>query len=280
MNNLVEFIKKYFHYLLFIILQIISIILIYNNINYPRFVIAKISKNITTPFNTGWNNFTRHLNLNKENEYLMQQNIKLMRETKNNFIFQQDSLFTVDSINDRSKKIRLYDYTYANVIYNTTNKKHNYLILDKGSNDGITIDMAVLSAQGVVGVVNDVSTNFCTVMSLLHPDTRISAKVMPINQIGTVIWEENNPEYAYLNDIPQHLKVNVGDSVFTSGFSNVFPENILIGIVKEKNSNPKNSFLSIKIKLATKFNNINRVYLVTNLYKQELDSLKSNLKNE
>ncbi len=280
MNNLVEFIKKYFHYLLFIILQITSIILIYNNINYPRFVIAKISKTITTPFNSGWNNLTRHLNLNKENEYLMQQNIKLMRETKNNFIFQQDSLFTVDSINDRSKKIRLYDYTYANVIYNTTNKKHNYLILDKGSNDGITIDMAVLSAQGVVGVVNDVSTNFCTVMSLLHPDTRISAKVMPINQIGTVIWEENNPEYAYLNDIPQHLKVNVGDSVFTSGFSNVFPENILIGIVKEKNSNPKNSFLSIKIKLATKFNNINRVYLVTNLYKQELDSLKSNLKNE
>jgi rod shape-determining protein MreC len=149
MNNLVEFIKKYFHYLLFIILQITSIILIYNNINYPRFVIAKISKTITTPFNSGWNNLTRHLNLNKENEYLMQQNIKLMRETKNNFIFQQDSLFTVDSINDRSKKIRLYDYTFANVIYNTTNKKHNYLILDKGSNDGITIDMLSFQHKGL-----------------------------------------------------------------------------------------------------------------------------------
>ena len=84
----------------------------------------------------------------------------------------------------------------------------------------------------------------------------------------------------YLVDIPQHLTVNIGDSVFTSGYSNVFPANILIGTVAKKMDNAKNTFLTIKVKFATNFNNINSVYLVKNLYKAEIDSLKKNFKNE
>jgi rod shape-determining protein MreC len=154
------------------------------------------------------------------------------------------------------------------------------MIIDKGAEEGIVSNMAVIAPSGVVGIIDRVSAHFSSVVSLLHPNTRISAKVMPINQIGAISWDDGNPEEVTLHDIPQHLSVNIGDSVFTSGYSAVFPENILIGIVKNKTSNTNNSFLNISVKLAVNFNYINHVYIVKNLYKNEIDTLKAGFKHE
>lgn len=284
MNTLREFFNKFFHVIVFVVLFVTSIVLIYNSMNYQRFVLATTTQSITGPINNSWSKVLRHFQFSEENENLMQQNLQLLREKENLFIYKEDSLYTFSEsdTNKYGKRVekRMYDYFSAHVIYNTTNKKHNYIIIDKGFKDGVTTDMAVLSAQGVVGVVNDVSENFSSIIPLLNPNSRISAKIMPINQIGTVVWEDNDPELGYLVDIPQHLTVNVGDSVFTSGYSNVFPANILIGTVVNKYDNAKNTFLTIKVRFSTNFNNINSVYLVKNLYKSELDSLKKNFKNE
>lgn len=280
MNNLVAFLKRNFHFIVFLILQIICFVMIYNHIHYPRFMMGRIARVITYPVNKSWNNLVKHFSLEEENRNLLEQNMELLRERDNNFILFSDTIFAEETRDEKNKRIRLYDYTTANVIYNTTTKKHNYLILDKGTNEGIDLDMAVFSAQGVVGVVNDVSSNFATVMSVLHPDTRISAKIMPADQIGTVIWEDHDPETVFLHDIPQHIMVNIGDSVITSGFSNVFPKDIMIGTVTEIENNTKNSFYTIKLKLSTNFNHLNSVYIVKNLYKNEIDSLKSNFKHE
>ena len=174
----------------------------------------------------------------------------------------------------------MYDITTAHVVFNTINKANNYIIIDKGKKEGVIADMAVLSPTGVVGVVSDVSENFSTVISLLNPDSRVSAKIFPVNQIGTVVWVDPDPAIAQVTDIPQHLMVAIGDSVVTSGYSDVFPKDILIGTVIEKFDNPNNTFLTIKIKLATDFRNLYHVYLVSNLYKPELDALKNQFKNE
>lgn len=252
--------------------------------NYQRFVLTTTSHFITDPVNKSWSKVLRHFQFADENEFLIQQNLQLLREKDNVFIFKEDSVYTVfvKDTNQYGNLVvkRMYDYLTAHVIYNTTNKKHNYIIIDKGYKDGITYDMAVLSAQGVVGVVNEVSENVTSIIPLLNPNSRISAKIMPINQIGTVVWEDNDPEMGYLVDIPQHLTVNIGDSIFTSGYSNVFPAQILIGTVINKFDNAKNTFLTIKVKFATNFKNLNSVYLVKNLYKNEVDSLKKNFKNE
>ena len=247
--------------------------------HYPHFAIGRMARTVTYPVNNVWNEFVKHFKLEAENDFLIRQNVALLREKEHNFSISSDSIFS-EYNEEEGRKIRLYDYHYANVIYNSTNKKHNYLILDKGGDDGVVIDMAVASVQGIVGVVCDVSPRFSTVMSILHPDCRISAKVMPINQIGTVIWEDGNPEEVSLYDIPQHLAVNIGDSVFTSGFSNVFPKNILIGIITEKETSSNNNFLNIKLKLATNLNRVNTVYLIENVHKNEIDSLKMNFKDE
>lgn len=281
MNRLTLFLKKYLHVIVFTLLQIFSLYLIYSNLNYPRFVMSRVTRHITYPLNKFWSGFTSHFSLRNENENLTAQNIALLQEQERNFLEITDSLYTKeDTLENRSKKVRVYDYTSARVIYNSVNKKHNYLIIDKGSNEGMAVDMAVFSAQGIVGVINDVSSNFSTVMSMLHPDTRISAKVMPNNQLGTVTWQDYNTEIVSLQDIPLHITVNIGDSVYTSGFSNMYPKDILIGTVTSVEENPKSGFLDIRIRLATNFNHLNLVYVVKNLYKNELDSLKANFKHE
>lgn len=279
MGNLFAFLKRNFHYIVFAFLQILAVILMYQNLNYPRFVIASAAQHITAPIFQWRYNITKHFNFERENDLLMQQNIALMREQERNFMQHSDSTGTLFDTQN-GKKERLYDYSFAHVIHNTVHKKNNYLIIDRGAQDGVTIDMAVLSSQGVVGVVNNVSKHFASVISLLHPDSRVSAKVLPINQMGTIVWNEGDPETAYLQDIPQHLTVNVGDTVVTSGYSYLFPKNILIGTICESKTNSKSSFLTLKVQLATNFHHLNSVYLVKNLHKTELDSLKSSLKNE
>lgn len=282
MNNLIEFIKKNFHYFLFAVLLVISLLMLGNSLSYSSYKYARIFQNFTGPIQKNWSNLVHSFSLGQENEALIQQNLALLREHENMFIEKTDTLLTqmseIDSLHTTS--VRLFDYTYAHVIYRTTNQAFNYLIIDKGAKDGIAKDMAVSSPSGVVGVVSDVSDNFSAVIPILHPDSRISAVVSSINQVGTVVWEGKDPRVASLENIPQHLEINIGDSIFTSGYSNIFPKRLLIGTVKEVSVGHNASFLNIKVKLAADFNKINTVYLIENQYKSELDSLKAGFKTE
>lgn len=282
MNNLIEFFKKNFHYLLFAVLLVLSLVMLGKSMAYSKYKFARICQSTVGPIQKSWSDMVHRFNLGQENDDLVQQNLALLREQENMFMQKSDSVLTMmsetDSLHPVSK--RLYDYTYAHVIYNTTDRAFNYIIIDKGSKDGICRDMAVTCPKGVVGVVSDVSDNFSSIISILHPDSRISAIVSPINQVGTVVWEGSDPSVAYLENIPQHLEINIGDSVLTSGYSNIFPQGLLVGTVKEVSVGKNASFLTIKVKLATDFKKINTVYLIENLYKSELDTLKSNFKDE
>ncbi len=282
MNNLIEFFKKNFHYFLLAVLLVVSLVMMGKSMAYSKYKFARGCQNVVGPIQKSWSEMIHRFRLGKENDALTQQNIALMRERDNLFIQKEDTTLTMMSVADslHPKRTRLYDYTYAHVIFKTTDQAFNYLIIDKGSGDGICRDMAVTCPQGVVGVVSDVSERFASIIPILHPDSRISATVSPINQVGTVVWEGTDPQVAFLENIPQHLEISVGDSVLTSGFSNIFPKGLLIGTVKEVSVGKNASFLTIKVRLAADFNKLHTVYLIENLYKSEIDSLKANFKNE
>jgi len=279
MNSFREFLKRYFHLVIFLILQIFAFMLIYNNINYQHFVISNAAQGVIGPLQKFANIIYKQFHYASENAYLIQQNTHLLKEKENMFIFSADSICTVFSEEKKNKR-RMYDISTAHVVFSTINKTYNYIVIDKGKKAGVVPDMAVLSPNGVAGVVSDVSENFSTVISLLNPNSQVSVKIIPINQIGTAVWLDPDPSIAQVIAIPQHLTVSVGDTVVTSGYSDVFPKDILVGTVIEKYDNPNNTFLTIKIRLATDFRNLHNVYLISNLYKQELDSLKNNFRNE
>ena len=282
MNNLIEFFKRAFHIIVLAVLLILSIVMLGKSLAFNDYRLSRAVQGIVGPIQKSGAGMIHRFRLGPENEALVQQNIELMREHENMFIEKEDTLLTEMSQPDSTnrRQVRLYDYTYAHVIFRTVDRTFNYMIVDKGSKDGITRDMAVLSPTGVAGVVTDVSPNFATVRPILHPESRISAVVTPANQNGTVIWEDNNPEVAYLEAIPQHSEINIGDSVFTNGYSNIFPKGLLIGTVKEVQVGNNASFLTIKVNLATHYSDIYTVYLVENLFKSELDTLKANFKHE
>ena len=282
MNNLIEFFKKAFHIIVLAVLLILSIVMLGTSLSFNEHSLARGVQSIVGPIQKSGAGMIHRFRLGPENEELVKQNIELMRERENMYIEKDDTTLTEMSQPDslHRERIRMYDYTYAHVIFRTVDRAFNYMIVDKGAKDGICRDMAVLSPSGVAGVVTDVSSNFATVRPILHPESRISAVVIPANQNGTVIWEGDDPRVAYLEAIPQHSEINIGDSVFTNGYSNIFPKGLLIGTVKEVQVGNNASFLTIKVKLATKYTDIYTVYLVENLFKSELDTLKANFKDE
>lgn len=278
MNNLFIFLKKQAHLFLFLCLTIVSLICIFNNYNYQRYIFSENFQIITFPVYKLWGNITKHFKLETENSNLIQQNKTLLETFKSSYIEKNDTSYL--KVSPHNTSIKMYSYTDAHVISSSNNRKNNYLILDKGYQDGIRNDMAVIAPNGIVGVVNHTSQHFSSVISLLHTESRISSRIIPSNYIGTIVWMGNNATEANLIDIPFHLKVNIGDTIVTSGYSLVFPKDLIIGTVKSIQRSENSSFYSIIVKLAVNFNYLNSVYVIQNVYKEEIDSLKSKFKND
>jgi rod shape-determining protein MreC len=208
--------------------------------------------------------------LKSYNEDLLKENAELRSRSTASFSMIVNDSYSVNDTTYNQK----YTYTSCKVVNNSINRRNNYLTLNKGAKQGIKHDMAVITSTGVVGVVKDVSENFCTVMSLLHSKSTISSKIKKNGFFGPLTWEGENFSYATLNDIPSHVQLVKGDTIVTSAYSLAFPENIMIGTVESLERKPGAIFFTVKIKLSTDFKKLNYVYVVNNLQKVEQEELE------
>jgi rod shape-determining protein MreC len=170
--------------------------------------------------------------------------------------------------------MRRYTYIEAKVINNSVNKRNNYITLDRGSLHGIREKMGVICGDGIVGTIKDVSEHFCTVISFLHKDSKVSAQLNSSNEYGSLVWEGRNPKFASLKDIPTHVKVKLGDSVSTTGFSQKFPKNVFIGRVIKCDLKSGDNFYNIEVALSTNFTTLRYVYVVEDNFAEELKKLE------
>lgn len=168
----------------------------------------------------------------------------------------------------------LYVYSPAKIINNSINKQYNYLTLNKGSNHGVETEMGVITNNGIVGIVAGVSPNYSTVISLLNIDLKISAKLKKSNHFGSLFWEGKDYKQVILSDIPQHVPISVGDTITSSEFSSIFPENIPIGVISSFSSRGSN-FHTIKVALFRDFKELYNVWIVWNKHKEEREQLES-----
>jgi rod shape-determining protein MreC len=270
MQPLFRFFLKYYNTFLFLLLEIIAFILIINTNYYQQSVFITASNSFSGRVYSVYSNITDYLSLKTENNILAEQNALLLNRQKSSFIKTDNKIFLV---NDTLYK-QQYNYVCAKVISNSINRVNNYLTLNKGFSHGIRKNMGVISAQGIVGIVKDVSENFCTVYSVLHSKSKISAKLKKGNNVGTIVWNGGDYKVVTLKDVPTHVKVAVGDTVISSGYSLMFPEGIPVGSVYSYDSNKGKDFYEIKVRLFNDFNNISYVYVVKNLMKEELTELE------
>ena len=166
----------------------------------------------------------------------------------------------------------IFTYIPANVVINHTNNLHNHIIIDKGRKAGIEPDMGVITSNGVIGIISSVSENYSFVKSLLDIDQKLSARILPSNAAGTIAWEGKSPRFVSLTEIPLHIAFNKSDTVYTSGFSSIFPADIPIGSV-ESSFQTQGTHHKIEVKLFQDFLTLRFVTIVKNNRRSEIDSL-------
>ncbi len=276
MRNLFSFLLKNYFFFLFLLLEIIATVLIVNNNNFQRSVVINSTNEFTGSVRSVFSNVTEYFSLKKTNKILSEENVILHTLTEKSYIITDRSTYLIDDTLYKQQ----YTYVGAGVISNTVNKRNNYLMLNKGVADGVNKDMAVISPRGIVGIIRDVSKNFSSVISVLHKDTKISAKIKKNNYIGTLIWKGVDYRTAYLMDIPTHVKLTFGDTIITSGFSHIFPEGIMIGVITNYIILQGENFYTIKLEFFEDYNSLSYVYIVNNLMKNEQIQLETELQNE
>ncbi|MDP3437160.1 MAG: rod shape-determining protein MreC [Bacteroidales bacterium] len=255
--------------LLFLTLEVISLSFISNESVFQQ---AKISglviklNSLTYGFTSG---VKYYFGLQNVNDMLVEENLRLLKENEalKTRIPPQESLSAQPSISAE------YSYIPARIISNSTNKMHNYIILNKGRTHGVKKDMGVISSVGVVGVVSAVSERYSYVISFLNINQSVSAKISTSGAFGPMIWEGRRSDYALLKEIPFHIDFMVGDTVVTSGFSTLFPPNVPLGTVR-RSSVTKGSYHDIQVKLFQNFNSLHYVNIVVNNNKDELDFIQ------
>lgn len=276
MRPLLQFFLKHINFFLFLLMEFFAFFYIIKSNYYQQSVFINSANAFTGGIYTVQSNLTDYLALKTVNNRLAVENARLRNNQRSAFLSTNNKTFVVDDTLYQQQ----YEYTEARVVANTTNKINNYITLNKGYNHGIRKEMGVITSLGVAGIIKDVSANFCTVTSVLHSKSKISAKIKKNNYIGTLVWEGGDYRLANLKDIPTHVKIASGDTIVTSGYSLIFPGGLMIGTVYFYDSGKNNDFYNIKIRLSTDFNKISYVYIVKSLMKPELEELKIKTQND
>lgn len=256
--------------LLFIFLWSISIYLVVLNNRFQQVYVVNSSNRFAASILESMHEVSEYLSLKETNISLSRENADLRSRLASNFY----TLGVSDSSVKDSLFLQQYTYMPARVVNSTINRRNNYLTLDKGSRHGIKPDMGVISSDGVVGIVKDVSEHYCTVMSLLHKNSRVSARFKKSNYFGSVVWNGEDSREAELLEVAKHVKFKKGDTLVTTVFSTVFPEGVPVGTVSGFELKNDANFFEIDLKLATDYARLTHVYIVKNLLKDEQRKLE------
>jgi len=307
-ENLVKFIVRFHFIILFIVLEVFSLSLAINNDEAKRSVIVSSANAVSGFFYKYFNVFSNYINLKTENQGLHAQNRQLQtdidslksvlnslpywKNSKNPYYFPKEIILSDSASFTKSEQhndsievtefkalpiyidtVQRYYYMSAKVIKNSVNTKYNFLTLDKGKNDGIAPDMAVISTKGVVGIVSKVSNNFASVISILNVNLGISAKIRNNDYFGSIVWDGNDYTTVSLKEIPNQVQVHIGDTIVTSGYSATFPEGIPVGTICDFKPAKGSNFLNISVRLMTDFKNVTYIFIISDTLRNEFMNL-------
>ncbi|MEJ7767760.1 MAG: rod shape-determining protein MreC [Chitinophagaceae bacterium] len=271
MYNVFLFIKRYFNFLFFLLLQITALTFLFQYNRFHEAVFSGVAGEITGRINEKYNNIEYYFKLKKTNEALVKENVHLRSLLKSNYESADTSRrIIVDSIRvDSLLKFQKYVYYDSRVVGSFVSNQTNYLTIHRGTAQGVYKDMGVVGPQGIVGRVVDASENFAVVMSMLSQQFKVKAKLKKSGDNGTIEWDGKSQVYVQMKDIPKSTSLSKGDTVLTSELSSIYPPNIMVGTVVDILKDNSSNFFVIRLKTATNFHNIQYVYVIDDLQKAE-----------
>lgn len=214
---------------------------------------------------------TRYFSLRKENEALAQENAELREK-----LLQYEKVIREEEVG-KGSIVGNYKYTPATIVKHSTNKQHNYIIMDKGTDDGVTVGSGVITRQGVIGIVDAASRHYCYVRSFNNKDMVISARIGRSGNIGALTWDGISTRKAILSEVPHHSVIDRGDTIYTSGFSSIFPPDVPLGLAGSSKIVGGSSY-EIKVWMFEDFSRVRYATVVENIEKPEIAELEEEQK--
>ena len=268
MQQLFNFFIKNKTFVLFLLLFSYAISLTIQSHEYHRSKFLNSSNQITGSIYGTFHGITQYFNLKKENQLLLEENSRLKMVA-----FSQENFVPVDSLLEYK-----YDL-YPSLVYkNSYALPNNYLTLNKGQNDSIKEDYGVITSKGIVGIIDATSKNYSRVLSILNTNSRVDVKLKKTNYFGILSWDGKSPEITQLKDVQDLVKLSIGDTIVTSGYSSTFPPNIPVGSIDSYRLNDTEDLYIIDVKLFNDMRNLEHVYIIKNIDINELEAL--NLSDE
>lgn len=275
MNNLLNFLIKHSAWFVFTFFVIASCWLLFKRNPYQQSVYLTSANSVTATLLEGYSNVTGYFHLRETNDELEARNAQLEMELIATRARLADLMTQLpDSTLASAQVLSQFDYVMARVISNSVSEPYNYITINRGSSDGIKPQTGVVSHNGVVGIVGVVGPHASRVISMLNPEMKLSCKIKGSDYPGTMTWDGKSVRHALLQELPKHGEYHKGDTVITSGYSSIFPEGVVVGIVEGKEQNASDNFTSLRVKLSTDFSRLDMVRVIDNRLRAELDSVR------
>lgn len=263
MHNLVEFLAKYNHWFLFVILEVISMVLLFQFNNYHGSVWFTSANYAVGKVYEATSQVESFFGMTTVNQELTQRNLYLERQVQ--LMSEKLEKAATDSSSQMKGQLQLlneFKLIPAKVIDNSVAKTDNFITLDKGSADGVRKDMGVACGTGVVGIVYLVSSHYSVVIPVLNSKSNISCAIQGRGYFGYLHWAGGRSDVAYVDDIPRHAHFKRGDKIVTSGYSSVFPPGILVGHVQKTMNSEDGLSYRLQVKLSTDFGRLRDVCVI------------------
>ena len=269
MQQIFNFVIRNKTFLLFLLLFAIALSLTIQSHTYHRSKFINSANSITGGVYGTFNSIDQYFDLKEQNSILVEENKKLREGFFNLKNVENTETQNLGLSNKRFKIIS------AEVYRNSFNLPNNYLLINKGQRDSIKQDFGVITSKGIVGIIDNTSNKYSTVLSILSKKSRINAQLKSSNHIGSLTWNNKSPYLAELIDVSKFAKVNVGDTILTGGKSSIFPKGIGIGTIESFEIDSGGDTYIIQVKLFNDMTTLQHVYIINNLDIDEIKTLQS-----
>ena len=264
MRNLLEFLSKYYHWLLFLVLEVVSFVLLFQYNSYQGSVWFSTSNAVVGKVYEVDAAIESFFSLTMVNENLTRRNFYLERQVNQlRRLYADMTRDTTVAERAELEFLGRYELIPAKVVSNSIDRADNLMTIDRGRKDGVEVDMGVACGNGVVGVVYLVSDHYSVVMPVLNYHSRISCSIRHRGYFGYLKWSGGDASIAYVEDVPRHAKFKRGDWVETSGYSSIFPPGVLVGKIVEVYNSRDGLSYKLKVHLSTDFGNVRDVCVIS-----------------
>ncbi|WP_294786263.1 rod shape-determining protein MreC [Prevotella sp.] len=263
MRNLLEFLSRHNHWFVFVLLEVLSLTLLFHYNSYQGSVWFTSANAVSGKVYEWSSAVTQYFSLTDVNRQLTERNVYLEREVEmlaEQIRKTQKDTTAVERM--QQSVMRQYSTIPAKVVSSSLNKANNLITIDKGSVDGVRKDMGVVCGTGVVGIVYLTSEHYSVIIPVLNAQSNISCSIRGRGYFGYLHWNGGAPEYAYIDDIPRHAHFRLGDYVVTSGYSSVFPSGVIVGRIKHVYNSPDGMAYRLKVTLTTDFTRLRDVCVI------------------